>query len=86
MENEQDVSKLSGPVLMVLASEDERVTSWAFQKFLPAAMKYKKRVEVQLYPNTRHAFHRPGWEGHNAAAARDAMDKTTRFLLQVATS
>jgi carboxymethylenebutenolidase len=84
MENEQDASRLAGPVLMVLASEDERVTPWAFQKFLPAAMKYKKRVEVQLYPNARHAFHRPGWEGHNPEATRDAWDKTTRFLSKLA--
>lgn len=83
IENEQDASKLVGPVLMVLASEDERVTPWAFQKFLPAAMKYKKRVEVQLYPNARHAFHRPNWEGHNPEAASDAWDKTLRFLSQV---
>jgi carboxymethylenebutenolidase len=84
MENEQDASKLAGPVLMILASEDERVTPWAFQKFLPAAMKFKKRVEVQLYPNARHAFHRPGWEGHNPEATKDAWEKTTRFLSKVA--
>lgn len=80
MENEQDASKLSGPVLMILASEDERVTPWAFQKFLPAAVKYKKRVEVQLYPNARHTFHRPNWEGHNPEAAKDAWDRTVWFL------
>ena len=84
MEDEQDTSKLAGPVLLVLASEDQRVTPWAFQKFLPAAMKYKKRVEVQLYPNARHAFHRPGWEGHNPEATKDAWDKTTRFLSKLA--
>ncbi len=83
IENEQDASKLAGPVLMVLASEDERVTPWAFQKFLPAAMKYKKRVEAQLYPNARHGFHRPNWEGHNPEAANDAWDKTIRFLSQL---
>jgi carboxymethylenebutenolidase len=84
IENEQDVSKLAGPVLMILAGEDERVTPWAFQKFLPAAMKYKKRVEVQLYPNARHAFHRPNWEGYNPEAAEDAWDKTIGFLSRLA--
>ena len=84
MENEQDASKLAGPVLLILASEDARVTPWAFQKFLPAATQYKKRVEVQLYPNARHAFHRPGWEGHNPEATKDAWDKTTRFLSKLA--
>lgn len=84
IENEEDVSRLKGPVLLILGSEDERVTPWAFQKFLPAAMKYKKRVEVHLYPNAKHAFHRPGWEGYNPEAAKDAWDKTIRFLTQMA--
>ncbi|MDV3277932.1 MAG: dienelactone hydrolase family protein [Nitrososphaerales archaeon] len=84
IENEEDVSRLNGPVLLILGTEDERVTPWAFQKFLPAAMKYKKRVEVQLYPNARHAFHRPGWEGHNPVAAEDAWEKTLRFLATMA--
>ncbi|MDG6946026.1 MAG: dienelactone hydrolase family protein [Nitrososphaerota archaeon] len=78
----EDVSKLKGPVLLVLGSEDARVTPWAFQQFLPAAMKHNKRVETQLYPNAKHAFHRPGWEGHNPAAAKDAWDKTLRFMSQ----
>ncbi|HME19098.1 MAG TPA: dienelactone hydrolase family protein [Nitrososphaerales archaeon] len=80
IEKEDDIAKLRGPILLVLGSDDERVTPWAFQKFLPAAMKYKKRAEVQLYPNARHAFHRPGWEGHNPQAAADAWEKTIRFL------
>ncbi|MDG6899048.1 MAG: dienelactone hydrolase family protein [Nitrososphaerota archaeon] len=79
----EDVSRLQGPVLMILGSEDARVTPWAFQQFLPAAMKYNKRVETQLYPDAKHAFHRPGWEGHNPAAANDAWDKTLRFLSQL---
>lgn len=83
IQDERDVSKLRGPVLLVLGSEDERVTPWAFQKFLPAAMKYKKRVEVELYPNAMHGFHRPGWDGHSPEAAADAWDKTARFLSQL---
>jgi carboxymethylenebutenolidase len=78
----EDASKLRGPVLLILGSEDTRVTPWAFEKLLPAAMKNQKRFEVQLYPNAKHAFHRPGWEGHNPEAAADAWDKTLRFLNQ----
>ncbi len=76
------LEKLRGPLCLVLASEDERVTPWAFQSLLPAAMKYKKRVDVHLYPNTKHAFHRPGWPGHEAVAAKDAWEKTLLFLGQ----
>lgn len=81
----QDAEQLEGakgPIQLILASEDERVTPWAFQQLLPAAVKYKKRVDLHLYPNARHAFHRPNWEGHNPAAAKDAWSKTLLFLSQ----
>ena len=82
IQDEADTAKLKGPVLLILGSEDARITPWAFERFLPAAMKHKKRVEVELYPNCRHAFHRPGGEAHNPEAAADAWDKTLRFLGQ----
>lgn len=83
IQNAEDASRLRGPVLLILGSEDARVTPWAFQHLLPAAAKHNKRVEVQLYPNAKHAFHRPGWDGHNPEAAKDAWDKTARFLSQL---
>ena len=81
----QDAEQLKGakgPIQLILASEDERVTPWAFQHLLPAAVKYKKRIDVHVYPNARHAFHRPNWEGHNPDAAKDAWSKTLLFLSQ----
>ena len=83
VQDEKCISRLAGPVLLILGSEDQRITPWAFQKFLPAATKYNKRVETHLYPNARHAFHRPGWEEYNPEAAADAWDKTLRFLSQL---
>lgn len=80
MENPDEVKNINGPILLVLASEDKRITPWAFQSFLPAASKHKKRVEVQLYPNVGHAFHTPGWEGYNEIAAKDAWSHTMNFL------
>lgn len=76
----EEVSQLKGPVLIVLASKDERINNWAFEKFLPSACKNDKRIEVQIYPNSAHAFHRPNWEGYNSIAAKDAWDKAIRFL------
>ena len=81
----QDAEQLKGakgPIQLILASEDERVTPWAFQQLLPAAVKYKKRVDLHLYQNARHAFHRPNWEAHNPEAAKDAWSKTLLFLSQ----
>lgn len=82
IEDAEKVRDVKGPIQLMLASRDERVTPWAFQNLLPAAAKYEKRVDVHLYPNARHAFHRPNWEGHNAQAAGDAWEKTIRFLSQ----
>ena len=85
IEDADRVKGVKGPIQLILASEDERITPWAYQKLLPAATKYKKRVDVHLYPNVPHAFHRPNWEGHNADAAKDAWNKTVNFLSQFKT-
>jgi carboxymethylenebutenolidase len=82
IEDAEQVKGVRGPIGLMLGSEDQRVTPWAFQYLLPAATKHQKRVDVHLYPNARHAFHRPNWEGHNAEAARDAWQKTLLFLSQ----
>ena len=41
---------------------------------------HKKRLDVHLYPNAAHAFHRPNWEGHSPLSAADAWQKTIAFL------
>ena len=82
IEDADQVKGVNGPIQLMLASEDERVTPWAFQHLLPAATKHRKRVDVHLYPNARHAFHRPNWEGHNPEAAKDAWGKTLLFISQ----
>jgi carboxymethylenebutenolidase len=74
------VEGVRGPIQLMLGSEDDRVTPWAYRELLPALAKHKKRVDLYLYPNARHAFHRPDWEGHNEEAAKDAWSKTIHFL------
>jgi carboxymethylenebutenolidase len=76
----EEVQGLKGPLLLVLAGEDERITLWAFTELLPAAMHAQKRVQLQLYPHVRHAFHRPKWEGYDALAALDAERRVRSFL------
>jgi carboxymethylenebutenolidase len=80
MENEEEIEKIKGPLLLILASNDQRVNSWVFQKLLPSASKYQKKVELHIYPNTVHAFHRPGWQGYDKNAADDAWNRTLNFL------
>jgi carboxymethylenebutenolidase len=80
IEQANDVDGLTGPVLCLLASEDARITPWAFAELLPAAMRTKKRVTLELYPGVQHAFHHPGQERYDAAAAADAWRRTLTFL------
>ena len=83
IERADDVAGLRGPVLILLGSEDERITPWALAELLPAANRAKKRVSVELFPGVRHAFHRPGWEGHDPAAAAEAWRTTLLFLAEL---
>jgi len=76
----EEVERLNCPVQLVLGREDEKVNTWAFQSFLPVAMKFNKRVDLHLYPDSKHAFHRPDWEGHNPEASEDEWSKTLLFL------
>jgi len=80
IERADDVVGLRGPVLLLLGSEDERITPWALTELLPALHRAKKRASVELFPGVRHAFHRPGWEGHDPAAAAEAWRRTLAFL------
>ncbi len=80
IERADDVEGLAGPVLLLLASEDERITPWAFSELLPTAVRLKKRFSVELYPGVRHGFHRPGRELHDPAAADHAWKRTLSFL------
>jgi len=83
IERVDEVAGLRGPLLLILGSEDDRITPWALREFLPAANRAKKRVSVELFPGVRHAFHRPGWEGHDAAAAAEAWRRTLAFLAEL---
>jgi len=83
VERVEDVQGLRGPLLLVLGSEDDRITPWALSELLPAAHRAKKRVSVELFPGVRHAFHRPGWEGHDPAAAAEAWRRTLSFLSEL---
>jgi len=83
IERADDVVGLRGPLLLILGSEDERITPWALSELLPAANRAKRRVSVELFPGVRHAFHRPGWEGHDPAAAAEAWHRTLVFLSEL---
>jgi carboxymethylenebutenolidase len=80
VEDENDIVGLIGPVQLILGSEDKHVTPWALASMMPAMVEHRKRLDVHLYPNAGHAFHRPDWPGHEPIAAKDAWNKTLLFL------
>ena len=78
----EEVEGARGSVLLRLVSEDPRITPWALREFRPATTRLQQRVSVELYPRVRHAFHRPGGEGHDPAAAAHAWRRTLDFLAE----
>ncbi|MHB8587087.1 MAG: dienelactone hydrolase family protein [Thermoplasmatota archaeon] len=86
--NADDVKGLHGPVLLILASEDDRVNSWAFGQFLPKMDEHRKRLHVELYPAVVHPFHRPDWiqspfsgaKSYDAPTADDAWKRSMAFI------
>jgi dienelactone hydrolase len=75
-------------VLLILASEDDRINPWAYGQLLPKLDEHRKRAEVQLYPAVVHPFHRPDWitspfsgvKSYDPAAAADAWSRAVRFI------
>jgi carboxymethylenebutenolidase len=80
VEDAREIVGLDGPVQLMLGSEDRHVTPWATSSMIPSMVEHRKRLDVHLYPNAGHAFHRPGWPGHEPIAAKDAWRKTLLFI------
>ena len=90
--NVEDVQRLQGAVLLILASEDDRVNPWAYSQFLPKMDEHKKRAHVELYPAVVHPFHRPDWiqspfsgaKSYDEKAANDAWRRAIAFIREQA--
>jgi carboxymethylenebutenolidase len=75
--NEAD--KITAPMLMHLAEEDEFISKEA-QTDIKAALSNKPNVEIFSYPGCNHAFARHTGTHYNAAAAAKANGRTWQFL------
>jgi carboxymethylenebutenolidase len=75
--NEAD--KITAPMLMHLAEEDEFISKEA-QTEIKAALSNKPNVEIFSYPGCNHAFARHTGTHYNAAAAAKANGRTWQFL------
>jgi carboxymethylenebutenolidase len=74
-----EADKITAPMLMHLAEEDEFISKEAQTK-IKAALSDKPNVEIYSYPGCNHAFARHTGTHYNAAAAAKANGRTWRFL------
>ena len=76
-----DLPNLHAPVLGIYAEKDGFVTPALARELERKVKDLGKQIEVIIYPGTDHAFFndsRP--EVHNAEAAKDAWQRTVKFL------
>ncbi len=72
-------SKVTAPLLIQLASNDERVnTSWP--AFEAALKQHKREYTVHTYENTNHGFHNNSTPRYDEAAAKLAWERTVEFF------
>jgi carboxymethylenebutenolidase len=74
-----EVEKLTHPLLMHIAEEDQFVPKPA-QAVILAALKDHPQIEIHTYPGCDHAFAREGGEHFNAEAAKLANGRTLQFF------
>ena len=76
-----DLPNLHAPVLGIYAEKDTFVTPASARELEQQLKKLGKQIDVNIYPNTDHAFFndtRP--EVYNADASADAWRRTVEFL------
>ena len=74
-----EADKITAPMLMHLAEEDEFISKEAQTK-IKAALSNKPNVEIYTYPGCNHAFARHTGTHYDAAAAGEANGRTWQFL------
>ena len=74
-----EADKITAPMLMHLAEEDEFISKEAQAK-IKAALSSKPNVKIYNYPGCNHAFARHTGTHYNAAAAAKANGRTWQFL------
>src|SRR6478672_11958272 len=74
-----EADKITAPMLMHLAEEDEFISKEAQTK-IKAALSNKPNVEIYSYSGCNHAFARHTGTHYNAAAAAKANGRTWQFL------
>lgn len=75
----EDATKVKAPLLVQLADKDDFVNpSWT--RYEPALKAAGAKYEVYQYPGTQHGFNNDTTPRYDAAAAKQAWDRTVSFF------
>lgn len=77
------IQKIKGPILGIYALEDPPIVS-GLPELISAVIKYKKDLELKLYPGAYHAFFNDRGKTYNKEAAEDAWERVKNFLKRIA--
>lgn len=75
----EDISKMKGPMLGMYAGEDPRINS-GLPDLVSNFLRFKKQLDLKIYPNTSHAFANNDGASYNKEAAEDAWEKASAFF------
>jgi carboxymethylenebutenolidase len=80
VDNKDELSKISWPILGVFGGEDQSVTPESARAFDTALTELNIPHEVHIYEGAGHAFANETGANYNQEAAEDAWQKTISFL------
>jgi carboxymethylenebutenolidase len=78
--DQQELSKIKGPVLGIFGSEDQSIPVSEVKAFEAALNANNITNEIYVYEGVRHAFANPTGESFAPAELKDAWQKTVAFL------
>ena len=81
----EEAAKVRAPLLVHLAAVDERINA-AWPGYEAALKAAGVRYTMHQYPGTQHGFHNDTTPRYDAAAARQAWERTVAFFAQHLTS
>jgi carboxymethylenebutenolidase len=74
-----DIAKMKGPMLGFYAGDDPRINA-GLPDLITNFLKFKKQLELNIYPNVSHAFANNDGFAYNRGAAEDAWEKASSFF------
>ncbi|BFH73800.1 dienelactone hydrolase family protein [Sulfurisphaera javensis] len=78
----EKVEKIKGPILGLYAGEDPPILQ-GLPDLISAVIKYKKDLELKIYPGAYHAFFNDRGKSYNKEASQDAWERVLRFLRRI---